>query len=89
MNQIKPSPDSSIGIFHTNIAPIGKHFDDSVLVLLKHRFHIIGISEHNIHKNDVMSISNVDLDGYHPFVFVATETSHGGTGFFISFHKKG
>ena len=30
-----------------------------------------------------MSISNIDLDGYHSFVFDATETSRGGTGFFI------
>ena len=65
---------------------LGKHFDDlnSVLSLLKCKFHIIGITEHKIHTNDVLSVSNIDLDGYHPFVFDATETTHGGTGFFIS-----
>ena len=84
-NQINPLPGSSLGILHTNIASIGKHFDDlnSVLTLLKHKLHVIGISEHKINTKDVNSISNIDLDGYHPFVFDATETSHGGTGFFI------
>ena len=45
-NQINPSPDSSLGILHTNIASIGKHFDDlnSVLSLLKYKFHIIGMA---------------------------------------------
>ena len=44
-------------------APIGKHFDDlnSVLALIKYKFHIIGISEHKIHKIDVMSISNIHM----------------------------
>ena len=51
--------------------------------MLKFDFLIIGISEHKIHKNDCNSITNIDLDGYHPFVFDPTETSHGGTGFYI------
>ena len=85
-NQIKPDPISSLGLIHTNLASIGKHFDDLNLVisLLKFDFHIIGISEHKIQKeNDDNSFSNINLEGYHPFVFDPTETSHGGTGFYI------
>ena len=84
-NQIKPDPVSSLGILHTNIASISKHFDDltTVLSLLKFNFQIIGISEHKIHKSSESSISNIDLKGYHPFVFGSSETTHGGTGFFI------
>ena len=76
-NQIKPDPISSLGLMHTNLAPIGKHFDDLnlILSLLKFDFHIIGISEHKIHKHDCNSIRNIDFD--------PTETSHGGTGFYI------
>ena len=83
-NQIKPDPASSLGILHTNIASISKHFDDltSVLSLLKFNFHIIGKSEHKIQKRDENSITNIDLNGFHPFVFDTTETSHSGTGFF-------
>ena len=85
-NQIKPDPISSLGLIHTNLASIGKHFDDLNLVisLLKFDFHIIGISEHKIQKeNDDNSFSNINLEGYHPFVFDPTETSHGGTGIYI------
>ena len=85
-NQIKPDPISSLGLIHTNLASIGKHFDDLNLVisLLKFDFHIIGISEHKIQKeNDDNSFSNINLEGYHPFVFDPTETSHGGTGFYV------
>ena len=75
---------SSLGLMHTNLASIGKHFDDlKPDPLLKFDFHIIGISEHKIHKNDCNLNTNIDLDGYHPFVFDPTETSHGGTGFYI------
>ena len=32
---------------------------------------------------DDNSLSNINLEGYHPFAFDPTETSHGGTGFYI------
>ena len=72
-------------MIHTNIASISKHFDDltTVLSLLEFPFHIIGISEHKIQKRDGNSISNIDLKGYLPFVFDTTETTHGGTVFFV------
>ena len=84
-NQIKPDSISYLGLLRTNLASIGKHFDDltMVLSLLKFDFHIIGISEHKIQTNDGNSVTNVNLDGYHPFVFDPTETSHGDTGFYI------
>ena len=84
-NQIKPDVSSTLGILHTNLASINKYHDDlsTVLTLLKPEIHVIGISEHKIHKNDINNTTNNNLEGYHPFVFDLTETSHGGTGFFI------
>ena len=68
---------------YLNIASLSKHFDglQNFLSLLKHSFDIIGISEHKISKNSM----NVDftLPGY-TFYFNETESSNGGTGFFIS-----
>ena len=55
----------------------------TVLTLLKPEIHIIGISEHKIHNNDTNNATNINLEGYHPFVFDPTETTHGGTGFYI------
>ena len=70
---------------HTNLASIQKHCGDLkiVLSLLKTDFHIIGISEHKIHKNGSNNITNISLPGYHEFEYDPTETTHGGTGFFI------
>ena len=85
-NQIKTDHSSSLGIIHTNLASINKNIDDLsiVLSLLKFDFHVVGISEHKIHKNHINAISNISLEGYYPFQFDPTETSHGGTGFFIN-----
>ena len=80
INKIKPDPLSSFNIIHTNLASINKHFDD--LSRLNVDFHIIGISEHKIRK-DIPPTTNIDLPGYHPFFYEPTETSHGGTGFYI------
>ena len=52
-------------------------------LMLEFDFHVIGITEHKIHKNDVKSTTNITLEGSHPFLFDATGTSHGGTGFYI------
>ena len=76
---------STLGILHTNLASINKYHDDlsTVLSLLKPEIHVIGISEHKIHSNDTNNTRNINLEGYHPFVFDPTETTHGGTGFYI------
>ena len=55
----------------------------TVLTLLKPVIHVIGISEHKIHRNDTNNTTNINIEGYHPFVFDPTETTHGGTGFYI------
>ena len=55
----------------------------TVLTLLKAEIHVIGISEHKIHSIDTNNTTNIKLEGYHLFVFDPTETSHGGTGFYI------
>ena len=84
-NQMKNESSTTLGLIHTNLASIQKNFDDLKLVLslLKFDFHVIGISEHKIHKNGSNDISNISLPGYYEFEFDPTETSHGGTGFFI------
>ena len=84
-NHIKPDLSSTLGILHINLASINKYHDDlsTVLTLLKPEIHVIGISEHKIHKNYTNNTTNINLEGYHPFVFDPTETSHGGTGFYI------
>ena len=50
-----------------------------ILSRLKYKFEVIGISKHNIQKN-------IALSGYKEFVFEPTETTNGGTGFYV---KKG
>ena len=84
-NQIKTNISSSLGLIHTNLASINKIFDDLSLVLslLKFEFHVIAITEHKIHKNDENAIANISLEDYYPFEYDPTETTHGGTGFFI------
>ena len=64
-------------------ASIAKHHDDLQLTLslLKTKFDVIGITEHKIMKDT--QISNIDIPGYQPFVFDCSDTSHGGTGFYI------
>ena len=56
---------------------------NTVLSLLKPDIHVIGISEHKIHRDDTNNTTNINLEGYHPFVFDPTDTTHGGTGFYI------
>ena len=84
-NNIKIDQKSTLSICHTNIASISKHSDDLHLTLtaLKIKFNIIGITEHKIHKDAVPS-ANIDIEGYRPFLYDPTGSSHGGTGFFIS-----
>ena len=61
-NQIKPY---ILCLLHTNLALVGKQFDDLnlVLSLLKWDFHIICISD-----KIGNSVTTVDLDGYHLFI---------------------
>ena len=84
-NKINTNENTSLGICHTNIASINNHIDDLrlTLSLLRYKFDIIAISEHKIH-GDSMPTRNINIDGYKPFVFDPTQSSHGGTGFYIS-----
>ena len=84
-NNIKSDPKSTFSLIHTNIASLGLHFDElhQVLSSLTIMFDIIGITEHKIHK-DAVSISNLDIEGYRPFLYDPTETSHGRSGIYIS-----
>ena len=69
---------------HLNIASLNKHFEDlyNLISLINFHFDIIGVSEHKI--NQANSNSNdYNIPGYN-FCFDLTETSHGGTGFYIS-----
>ena len=83
-NQIElDNKSSSFGFIHLNIASLQKYFDDLDLLLsqVNHSFDIIGITEHKL--NNDAPFSNFDLPGYSPFLFAATETTHGGAGFFL------
>ena len=78
-NKIKIDAKSTLSLC------LAKHFDGlyQTLSSLKVKFDIIGITEHKIRK-DVDPITNLDIEGYRPFLYDPTETTHGGTGFFIS-----
>ena len=84
INQIKPDPSSSFGFIHTNLASINLHFEDLQLILsqLKFDFHVIGITEHKIQKDNPPT-TQIELADYHDFDYDYTETTHGGTGFFV------
>ena len=84
LNLTKPDLPSSFGLFHVNIASLNAHIDDLKLILslLNYKFDVIGISEHKIKKHDD-PLANIDIPGYHSFLFEPTETTHGGTGFYL------
>ena len=83
-NKTKIDLPSRFGLFHANIASLNKHIDDLKLIMSKldFKFDVIGISEHKIRK-DTEPSNNISISGYNPFIFEPTETSHGGTGFYI------
>ena len=71
-------------MFHANIASLNLHIDDLKLILsrLNYKFDVLGVSEHKIRK-DTLPSNNISIPGYEEFVFEPTETTHGGTGFYI------
>ena len=75
---------NKFSVCHLNIASLNKHIDDLILTnsRLKHKFDIIGISEHKIQKGGSAS-NNFKLPGYQEFHFTPTASSHGGTGFYV------
>ena len=83
-NSLKVDLPSSFGMFHANIASLNKHIDDLKFILTKlnYNFDIIGISEHKIQKG-ISPSNNISIPGYDQFIFEPTETTHGGTGFYI------
>ena len=83
INRIKLNSEASLNLCHVNIASLSKHFEDLHLTLasLRIKFDIIGISEHKINSNS--STLNLDIEGYKPFLYDSSVTSHGGTGFYI------
>ena len=86
-NKNKIDKNSSLGLFHANIASLNLHIDDlrDFLSRLDFTFDVIGISEHRI-KKDKQPSNNVNLEGYEEFIFEPSGTSCGGTGFYI--HQK-
>ena len=76
---------TNFSLCHLNIASLDHHIDDLRLTLtrLKHKFNIIGISEHKIKTKIAKSSSNIDIPGYNKFMFTPTNTTHGGTGFYV------
>ena len=51
------------------------------LTQLQFQFHVIAITEHKI--RDTIPIQNIEIPGYHEFIYDSSEKSHGGTGFFV------
>ena len=84
LNTLKIDDPTSFGLFHVNIASLDKHIDDLKFILsqLKPNFSILGISEHKIIKNSLPS-NNIKISGYKDFIFEPTESTCGGTGFYI------
>ena len=82
-NLMKPDLQSSLGLLHTNLASLYKHYDDLLITLsqLKFEFHVIAITEHKI--RDSTPIHNIEIPGYHDFIYDSSETSYGGTGFYL------
>ena len=83
-NKIRYDKESKFGLMHVNIASLNAHVDDlrTMLSRLNFDFDIIGLTEHKIKKNQTPS-NNIDLVGYDEFIFEPTETTHGGSGFYI------
>ena len=83
-NTLKPDQQSSFGLMHINIASLNKHFDDleALLSRLKFNFDVIGISEHKIRRG-IPPSTNISLEGYNEFEFEPTDTTHGGSGFYV------
>ena len=83
-NKLKPDKTSNFGLLHVNIASLDAHIDDlrSVLGRLKFSFDVIGISEHKIQKGSAPS-NNIHITGCDEFKFEPTETSFGGTDFYV------
>ena len=55
-------------LFHLNIASLSKHKDEleTILMMLKYKFDIIGISETKIQKNIIPNY-DISLKGYKPY----------------------
>ena len=83
LNQLKIETSSMLGILHINPASLYKYFVDlnHILSIIKPEFQIIGITEHKI--RDSIPTSSITIAGYHEFIFNPTQTSHGGTGFYV------
>ena len=71
---------NAFSILHLNIASLKAHINDlrSLLALLNHPFHVIGISETKIIDGKDPLIQ-IDIDGY-IFKNTQTKTSFGGSG---------
>ena len=76
---------TNFSLCHLNIASLDCHINDLKLTLtrLKHKFNIIGISEHKIKSSLRKSCNNIDIPGYYDFEYTPTNSTHGGTGFYI------
>ena len=76
---------TNFSLCHLNIALLDLHIDDLRLTLtqLKHKFNVIGITEHKIKTKIAKACSNIDIPGFNKFLFTPTSTTHGGTGFYV------
>ena len=81
-----PQKNKSISLFHINACSLNKYFDDlqRLLNCIKKSFDIIVISETRITKQVSLS-NNLNLNNSY-FEFNPTDTSAGGTVFYIGNH---
>ena len=81
-----PHKNKSLSLFHINACSLNKNFDDfqHLLSCTKTKFDIIAVSETRITKQVSLS-NNLNLNNY-SFEFTPTETSAGGTLFYIANH---
>ena len=75
-----------LSFFHTNIRSLNRNFESLVdlLILLKHEFDIIGISE--TWDSDQKPIGEHSLEGYHPLVAQSGKSQNAGVGLYIKDH---
>ena len=84
INNLEIINNSSLSLFHLNIASLPKHIHclEELLASMKIDFDIIAISESRINKNNV-SAHNIVLQNY-SFDHCPTESTAGGTALFIN-----
>ena len=67
------------------LSALNQHMDElrTILSALNYNFDGIVISEHKITGKEGRRTVNINIPGYHNFIFQPTDSSHDGTGFYL------